>query len=278
MVWVCPLSPHGERVGVRGEARACINGYIPKTTVMHPLTSIGIIGNGAFGALTATLIRKHAPHIAVRVFSSRREPDGATFFSLPDAAQCDAVVLCTPISTFTETLTRVVAYARPDTVIVDVSTVKMHTAMALERYAAGRPYLATHPMFGPESYRKKGERVDGFRIVVAKHTLPAGEYDALRSFLEQCGFVIIEKTPEQHDRELAETLFLTHLVGQAVARAGFSRTSIDTVSFGFLMDAVESVKNDTALFTDVYHFNPFCQEVLTRFTLAEQEVRNLLEK
>ena len=71
---------------------------------------------------------------------------------------------------------------------------------------------------------------------------------------------------------------MTHFVGQVVSRADFARTGIDTVSFGYLMDAVESVKQDTALFQDVYRFNPYCEEVLKRFEAAEADVHTLLKK
>src|SRR4029077_1431406 len=95
--------------------------------------------------------------------------------------------------------------------------------------------------------------------------------------LKKCGFDVIEMTAEEHDKHLAETLFLTHFVGQVVARGGFDRTAIDTVSFGYLMDATESVKHDTALFQDVYTFNPYCEEVLKKFEVAEAEVHSLLK-
>ena len=84
-------------------------------------------------------------------------------------------------------------------------------------------------------------------------------------------------SPEEHDKHLAETLFLTHLVGQIIARGEFGRTEIDTVSFGYLMDAVESVKHDTELFQDVFRYNPYCRQVLERFGVAEQAVQALLE-
>ena len=61
-----------------------------------------------------------------------------------------------------------------------------------------------------------------------------------------------------------------------VTYGNFIRTNIDTVSFGFLMDAVESVQNDTELFKDVYTYNPYCKEVIARFEQAEQAVEQLL--
>ena len=242
------------------------------------ISRVGIIGYGAFGQLVHELLSRFAPSIDVRVFSSRREPDGKTFFSLEETASCDAVFFCVPISAFEETVQKALPHLRPDTVLVDIATVKVHTVNILKKLAAGRPYVATHPMWGPESVEKRGGNVTGLRIVIADHSIPANGYASLKAALESIGFIVIETTAEAHDMHLAATLFLTHYVGQIVSRAGFDRTDIDTVSFGYLMDAVESVKNDTALFADVFKYNPYCEDVLDRFEEKEEEVRALLDQ
>jgi prephenate dehydrogenase len=131
-------------------------------------------------------------------------------------------------------------------------------------------------MFGPETYLKQGSEVTGLRIVVAKHTLPVQEYKDLKKLFEGIGFSVVEKNAQEHDEQLAETLFLTHYVGQIVHRAGFTRTDIDTVSFGYLYDAVESVRQDTKLFEDVFVYNPYCKVVIERFDEKEREVKKLL--
>lgn len=240
--------------------------------------TIGIVGYGSFGKLTHTLLQRFAPEISVRVFSSRFPADGSLFFSLEDTAVSDALILCVPIRSMEETLLRVLPHVRPDTVLVDVATVKMYTTELFKRLAPTQPYFATHPMFGPESYSKKNGDIAGFRIVSTGHQLDAAMYDALVSRLRAVGFDVVEATAEQHDKHLAETLFLTHFVGQIINRAGFNRTVIDTVSFGYLMDAMESVHQDTELFKDVFAYNPFCEEVLRRFEGAEKQVQNLLKK
>ena len=242
------------------------------------IKSVGIVGYGSFGVLLELLIKRFVPSLEIRVTSSRFEPDGKRFFSLADTAQCDAVILSVPIHAFEDTLKKLLPLMRIDTVIVDVATVKMHTLEILKRLAGDRPYIATHPMFGPESYEKRSGDVSEFRIVVAENTLPENLSVQLVAFLKECGFTVVEMSAKQHDKHLAETLFLTHFIGQIVARGGFNRTEIDTVSFGYLMDAMESVKQDTALFQDVYRYNPFCEEVLKRFEIAESEVHSLLKK
>jgi prephenate dehydrogenase len=133
-------------------------------------------------------------------------------------------------------------------------------------------------MFGPESYEKRSGDVYGFRIVVAAHTLPKNIYATCKKEIAKLGFNIIEKSAEAHDKESAQTLFLTHFIGQTVSRAGFVRTDIDTVSFGYLMDAVESVKHDAALFADVFKYNPYCKAILDKFEAGERKARKLLEQ
>ena len=239
--------------------------------------TVGIVGYGAFGTLVHTLLNRFVPEIAVRIHTHDKKPDGKLLFSLAETAKSDAVILAVPIAAFEGVLREVLPLTRKDTVIVDVSTVKVHTRNLLKKLAKGRRYVSTHPVWGPESYEKRGGDVAGFRIVVAAHTLPKGEARELFEFLRKFGFDVVEMSAESHDKHLAETLFLTHFVGQLITKAGFGRTEIDTVSYGFLMDAVESVRHDEKLFRDVFRFNPYCTEVLKRIEKAEGDVRRFLE-
>jgi prephenate dehydrogenase len=241
------------------------------------MKSVGIVGYGAFGVFLELLVKRFAPEIQVRIHSRRNEPDGQKFFSIEDVAKCDAVLLAVPIHIYEENLKQLLPHLGTESVIVDVATVKLHTTEILKRLAGERRYISTHPMFGPESYAKQNEEVTGLHIVITGHTLEQHEYAALMAYLRSIGFSVVEMTADAHDVHLAETLFLTHFLGQTISRAGFDRTEIDTVSFGYLMNAVESVRHDEALFLDVFRFNPHCKAILDRFEKSEQDVRALLE-
>src|SRR3989344_5036014 len=242
------------------------------------IKTVGIVGHGSFGALACTLFERFAPSVVVRVFSQEQKPDNQKFFSLADTAACDAVILAVPIHAFEEVLAQVIPLAGKGTVIVDIATVKVHTVQLLKKLAKGRRYIAAHPMWGPESYEKRSGDVKGFRIVMADGTLSVEEYAALIKLLQWCGFDVVEMTAEAHDKQIAETLFLTHLIGQGVLEGGFRRTDIDTVSFGYLVDAGERVRRDEQLFRDVFKYNPYCKDVLHRFRKAEEKVRGSLEE
>jgi prephenate dehydrogenase len=250
----------------------------PEGDFMQAPRSLGIIGYGDFGRFLEMLARRCAPGLTVRVYARKQAPDGERFFTLEEACDCDVVIIAVSIRAFGEMLDKVLPFLAPAAILVDVNTVKAHPAGLLRQRAKGVRYVTTHPMFGPYSFEKQGASLKGLRLVIADHTLAQDDMAAVIAWLRGLGLDVMEMTPQDHDRMLAETLFLTHYVAQAVARGGFVRTDIDTLSFGFLMDAVESVKSDTELFRDVFAFNPYCEEIITRFEKAEAEVHALLEK
>lgn len=241
----------------------------------EPPRSLGLIGYGRFARFMHELAGRYLPQMEVRVTTRTPREDVKTV-PLAETAAADVVALTVPISAYEATLRQIVPLVGPRSVILDVATVKVHTARLIRELAPGQPYVSTHPMFGPEGYAKLGRRVDGLRIAVTETNLDAATIARVYAALRRVGFSVVEKTGEAHDRDLAETLFLTHYVGQVIARGGFERTDIDTPSFGFLMDAVDAVRHDTELFREVLRFNPYCDEVVKRFDRCESEVKALL--
>lgn len=241
------------------------------------INTVGIVGYGNFGQFLYELGQRFFPEVQFRVHSRRYEPDNNLFFDLKTATQSDVVILCDGIHEYEERMRAALEHALPETIFIDVATVKKHTSELCHKYCDGRRFISTHPMFGPVSYQKHKGDVHGFRIVVTDYSLKNDTYQILKQKFADLGFAIIEMTADEHDRRLADTLFLTHYIGQSIVKAGFVRTEIDTLSFQFLMDAVESVKNDKKLFEDVYRFNPYCKESAKRLHEAQDEVYQELQ-
>jgi len=237
--------------------------------------SVGIIGYGHFGKFLHRMAERFLPDVSVRVHTRSRRPGEESFFTtLEEAAACDVVILSVPIAAYEDWLRAIKPVLRADTILLDVATVKLHTGNAIRTILPGQPYVSTHPMFGQESYNKLGGDVTGLRVVVTENNLADGVLPPVLEKLRALGFDVVETTADQHDKEMAETLFLTHYVAQVIARGEFERTDIDTVSFGFLMDAVDAVRQDTKLFADVWRYNPYCRDVVERFTVAQRAVKN----
>ena len=239
--------------------------------------TLGLIGYGRFARFMHELASRFLPQLKVRIFM-RNPVAGVETVSLEEVAGSDIVALTVPIGAYEATLKQIAPMLGPRSVVLDVATVKVHTSRLIREILPGQPYVSTHPMFGPEAYGKLGSDVTGLRIVITDTNLPAERISTVSTMLRGFGFSVVEKTADEHDRDLAETLFLTHYVGQVIARGNFERTDIDTPSFGFLMDAVDAVRHDTELFRQVLRYNPYCDAVIERFDRCESEVKALLQE
>lgn len=240
--------------------------------------SVGILGYGSFGAFLLRMAERFLPDAEIRVHTRSRAPGEGYFTTLERAATSDLLFLSVPISAYEETLQRIKPMLSPTTILIDVATVKVHTGARIRAILPDQPYVSTHPMFGPESYTKQGGDVTGLRIVATESNLESEKLAPVWKRLRSEGFDVVETSAEQHDRDLAETLFLTHYVAQVIHHGGFERTDIDTVSFGYLMDAVDAVRHDTQLFSEVFRFNPHCAELVRRFDRSERAVREEILK
>lgn len=240
--------------------------------------SVGILGYGSFGAFLLRMAERFLPDAEIRVHTRSRAPGDGYFTTLEHAAASDILFVSVPISAYEETLARIKPMLPPTTVLVDVATVKVHTGETIRRILPDQPFVSTHPMFGPESYTKQGGDVTGLRIVATESNLTDDVLAPIWARLRAEGFDVVETSADQHDKDLAETLFLTHYVAQIIHHGGFERTDIDTVSFGYLMDAVDAVRHDTQLFSEVFRYNPHCTELVRRFDRSERAVREEILK
>ena len=133
-------------------------------------------------------------------------------------------------------------------------------------------------MFGPNSYHKTHGDVDGFRVAFCAHNLEIDTYERRKILRTRLGRDIVEMTADEHDRHVARTLFLTHLISQAMTYGGFTRTEIDTISFRSLMNVIENVRGNKELFLDVYTYNRHCKEVLSHFGDSVRVVERMLNR
>lgn len=242
------------------------------------IETVGIIGYGHFGQFIHMLAGQFFPEITVKVHSRHMGIDGELFVSFEEACQSDIIIMCAAISDYEEQIIAVAKAAPQDSILIDVATVKKFTSELLRKHADGRKFISTHPMFGPESYQKHSGSVQGFRIVVTDYVLTNDEAVQLKDIFASLGFLVVEMTADEHDKLLANSLFFTHYIAQTVGKLNIKRTNMDTLSFQFLMDAVESVIDDAELFQDVYRHNPYCKDTAKRIHEASEQVFEELQK
>ena len=240
------------------------------------IKTIGIIGYGQFGKFLESLGKKYLKNIQIKIYSKHNKIDNQKFFSLEEITKSDILIIATSIDKISETIQKIKNLISENTIVVDVSTVKVHPEKEFKK-AKIKKYLCTHPMFGPFSYQKIGNKLDDLRIVLTGHNLSKKEFNFFKKNFKKVKLKVIEIDSKTHDKLLAETLFLTHLIAQTVVKAKYQRTEIDTVSFGFLMHAIESVQNDKKLFQLVYKYNSYCKKVVEKieksFKTTKEEIK-----
>lgn len=224
---------------------------------------LGLIGFGAFGRLTAR-------HLSVWFDILAHDPaasDGEGLASLTDlatAAACPTVVLAVPVEALETTLIAIGPHLAPDALVVDVGSVKVKPARAMdELLPPGLRIVGTHPLFGPQSGK---DGIAGLRIAVSE---VRGAKDARRvaAFCRRAlRLKVFQVSPEDHDREAATVQGLTHLIARVLMAMEPLPTRMTTASFDRLMQAVDMVRHDSpAVFLAIERDNPFAAEVRERF-------------
>lgn len=239
---------------------------------------IGLMGYGRFGSLT---VRNLSPDYEVVVYTrdASKEKDitaaGGRLVSFEEASAQDMVILCVPISAMQAAIKRMAPLLNPDTLVVDVCSVKAYPVQwMLELLPDSVEILATHPMFGPDS---AANSVAGHKIVLCPVRITPQRYQKIKTWLAAKKLILIEATPAQHDQEIAVSLALTHFIGRSLSAFGAVPLNIDTEGYQRLLQILDVTSNDTwQLFEDMHRYNPYAQDKRKMFLEAMEKVNQQL--
>src|SRR3989338_4852514 len=240
---------------------------------------IGVIGFGRFGKLITKYL---AEDNKVYVFSrSGKDEEIKKSNGIPAKLEAvckkEIVIPCVPISKFEAVLNKIKKLLKNSSLVIDVCSVKEYPIKVMKKILPEKiGILATHPMFGPDS---ASETVKGRKIVLCKVRVSNEKYRKIKECLEKKGLIIIETTPERHDKEIAKSLLLTHFIGRGLLGLGAKNLDIDTEGYKRLMNILDMVKNDTKqLFEDMNRYNKYSREIRKDFIQSLNKINKRLEK
>lgn len=240
---------------------------------------IGIIGFGRFGRLMSRYLAQEFNVYAYDIEdkSGAIAETGAVAGSLEEICRQKIVILAVPISGIQDVLKKIAPLLRNDTLIVDVCSVKVNPVQWMKAILPDYvSILATHPMFGPDSAAKT---LEGSKIVLCKVRINDEHYSQIKSYLASKHLTLIETTPEEHDKEIAVSLALTHFIGRSLSEFGASQQLIDTEGYKRLLHILEVVEHDTwQLFLDMNHYNPYAREKRMAFVKAMQSIEEKMNQ
>lgn len=192
-----------------------------------------IIGPGLLGASLGLALK--ARGLAARIVGVGRRMvslETALAMSAIDEASLDAaaavqgadlVVLCTPVARTIAILDVIRPHCAPGAVVTDVASTKAALcAHAGATWTAPRRFIGSHPMAGSERFGPEHAQADFYAgsvcLVEAGEDLDPQARATVLALWRAVGAQVIDINPEEHDRVLAHTSHLPHVIASALAR------------------------------------------------------------
>ncbi len=229
---------------------------------------IAIVGLGLIGGSMSKALKNHLdqpiygtdqnPSVvkeAVLVGAIDRE------FSQEDFAQCEILIVALyPRDTHTY-LEKVRKHIRKDTIVLDVSGVKGQVYKDLVELSQkeGFTFIGTHPMAGLEHAgfsHAKGELFAGASIIlVPPKNTPLALVQKVSDLFKTIGFARVPITsPENHDRRIAYTSQLAHVLSNAYVKSPTAKEH-HGFSAGSYKDLTRVAKLNEEMWTQLFFAN-----------------------
>lgn len=240
--------------------------------------TVSVYGYGRFGKFWADIL---AEDFHVKVYSrSGVRPDqvnpGIDISDEKGIFDCDAIFFCVSIRSFEEVLRESRPYYNKDTVFFDTCSVKtLPSAWMVEHLPKGSHIIATHPMFGPDSYRQSKRKLP---MVMCNIRTDKEVLNEWVQYFTSKSLQVELMPPDEHDRMTASSQGITHYVGRVLADLQLKPTPIDTHGYQLLLHIIEQTCNDSRqLFLDLQNFNPYADQVLRELDASIARINSALK-
>ncbi len=246
---------------------------------MNP--KIGIIGFGPFGQF----ILKHlSPYFDVLVTSRKERREiakelGGRFVSLSELLNvADIVILSVAIPVIPEMLEKIRDKIKPDTLVMDVASVKIYPTNAMTSLLPDNvEILGTHPLFGPQS-GKYG--IEGLKIVLTPVRIRGKKLVKVKDFLRNTlKLKVFVMSPEEHDKAMSRTQVITQFIARVLKKMHIKEEELSLPSYELLLKLYNMLGEDSdTLFEAIQLYNPFAREKRTELKEICTELWTMLEE
>jgi len=235
------------------------------------MKKVVIVGYGSFGEFVTSKLLTHADvKVKARDISKVPKPLQA---EPVDIAQCDFLIPCIPLDAYEAALA---GLKLPESAaVVDVCSVKVEPVKVLKSLLPNNGIIATHPLFGPQS---ASISLVGQTFVMCPDASDSDEYQTVMNFARALRLNVIEKTAEEHDREMAYAQGLTFFVARTLMGMGVHDVELRTPSFRKLLELAElEAHHSDDLFRTIQAGNKETKKIRTIFLETAEEIAKDLE-
>lgn len=197
------------------------------------------------------------------------------------------VVLCAPVSSIPVLARRCRAHLERGVLVTDVGSVKAHIVEESEKAlrGTGAEFVGSHPIAGSDQQGLDSARADlysGAVVVLTPSRNTSGRaLRRIQRFWTALGARTVITTPARHDRIVARTSHLPHIISSLLAGCVGRSRALDLSLFcgpGF-RDATRIAGGDPALWRDIIAHNlPAVKMELKRFEHALSDMAVRIER
>ncbi len=223
--------------------------------------TVSVYGYGRFGKLWADIL---SDDHNVKVFSRRglRDDEVSPGIELANAESifdCDAMFFCVAISSFEELLIQSQKQFKKETIFFDTCSVKVYpTKWMTQHLPKESQIIATHPMFGPDSFKNGAD----LPMVMCDVRTNGQTFNEWVDYFKNKKLRMEIMSADEHDKMVAYSQGITHYVGRVLADLNLESTTINTLGYKKLLEITEQTCNDSwQLFIDLQRYNPHTKKM-----------------
>ena len=238
------------------------------------INKLAIVGLGLIGGSLARALKKQGV-VGEVIGTGRREAslikarelgviDRWTLDLGEAVAEADIVVIATPTLVAEQVLADLKPYMRPDLIVTDVASVKGSLVEAARTIFGELPrqFVPGHPIAGSEQSGVEASRDDLYinhRVILTPcDSTDEAAVSTIRTMWESTGAEVLQMPVDEHDRVLAATSHLPHVLAYALVDALASDGSAEAIfrfAAGGFRDFTRIASSDPVMWHDIVRAN-----------------------
>jgi cyclohexadieny/prephenate dehydrogenase len=248
---------------------------------------VALIGIGLIGSSLARVLRRDSPGTAIVACARRRETlDAVVRLGLADETThdpakatdgADLVVIATPLSAYGEIGRKIAPVLKPGTIVSDVGSVKEVVVRELgPQLPPGVHFVPGHPVAGTEHSGPEAGFAELFHdrwcILIPLPETASEAIAKVAAMWEMAGMRVVTMSAAHHDRVLAMTSHLPHLIAYTIVGTATNleeslKSEVIAFSASGFRDFTRIAASDPVMWRDIFLNNrEAVLDVLQRFS------------
>jgi prephenate dehydrogenase len=195
----------------------------------------------------------------------------------------DLIIIATPVGIIKDLVVEILPYISNETIITDVGSTKSTIVRELEGLVGDHIYIGGHPMTGAETSGPSGADKYLFEnaiyVLTETKNTDQDSLEKLKNILERIGSQVLILSPESHDRMVAVTSHLPHLIAvnlmSVIEQFSQEDDKVTSLIAGGFRDTTRIAAGDPVMWRDIFLNNR--EMVLETINIFEERLASLKE-